>query len=229
MKILDFLNDFFHLFFPSICLTCGNRLVKNEHCICIPCLYDIPRVKFKNYSDNQVTKMFWGRSTIQNAMAYYYFSRGSKYRNLIHQLKYNRQKEIGTLLGKQLGNELYHSPMRDIDIIIPVPLHTKKRMQRGYNQSEIIASGIGKILNKPVITNILYRTVYTKTQTKKTRYERWENIKDVFQLQNESLLKGKHVLLVDDVITTGATLESCALTITKQVDATVSIAVVAMA
>ncbi|MFW6224867.1 MAG: ComF family protein [Bacteroidota bacterium] len=229
MKILDYFNDFLNLFFPAICLTCGNRLVKNEHCICIPCLYDIPRVKFKNYSENQVIRMFLGRTNIQYAMAYYYFSRGSKYRNLIHQLKYNRQKEIGTLLGKQLGNELLHSPMRDVDIIIPVPLHKKKLMERGYNQSEVIATGIGHVLNKPVITNVLYRTVNTKTQTKKSRYERWENIKDVFQLQNKSLLKGEHVLLVDDVITTGATLESCALTMTKQEDVTISIAVVAMA
>ncbi len=229
MKILDFFIDFFHLFFPSTCLTCGNRLVKNEHCICIPCLYDIPRVKFNNYRDNQVIKMFWGRVTIQYAMAYYYFSRGSKYRKLIHQLKYNHQKEIGILLGKQLGNELLHSPMRDVDIIIPVPLHKQKLLQRGYNQSEVIATGIGKILNKPVITNILYRTVNTKTQTKKSRYERWENIKDVFQLHDKTLLKRKHVLLVDDVITTGATLESCALTMSKGLDVNISIAVVAMA
>ncbi len=229
MKIIDLFQDFIHLFFPAICLTCGNRLVKNEHCICIPCMYDIPRVKFKNYTDNQVTRMFWGRIDIQYAMAHYYFSRGSKYRNLIHQLKYNGQKEIGIFLGKQLGNELLHSPIRDIDIIIPVPLHKTKRIQRGYNQSEIIANGVGRILKKPVMTNLLYRTVNTKTQTKKSRYERWENIKDVFELQNKSCLKRKHVLLVDDVITTGATLESCALTITKQEDVTVSIAVVAMA
>jgi ComF family protein len=162
-------------------------------------------------------------------MAYYYFSRGSKYRNLIHQLKYNRQKEIGIFLGKQIGNELLHSPICGIDIIIPVPLHKTKRMQRGYNQSEIIANGVGIVLKKPVMTNLLYRTVNTNTQTKKSRYERWENIKDVFELQNKSFLKGKHVLLVDDVITTGATLESCTLTITKQEDVTVSIAVVAMA
>lgn len=229
MKTIDIFRDFIHLFFPAICLTCGNRLVKNEHCICIPCIYDIPRVKFKNYTDNQVTRMFWGRLNIRYAMAYYYFSRGSKYRNLIHQLKYNRQKEIGIFLGKQIGNELLHSPICGIDIIIPVPLHKTKRMQRGYNQSEIIANGVGSVLKKPVMTNLLYRTVNTNTQTKKSRYERWENIKDVFELQNKSFLKGKHVLLVDDVITTGATLESCALTITKQEDVTVSIAVVAMA
>ncbi|MCK4698881.1 MAG: ComF family protein, partial [Bacteroidales bacterium] len=164
------------------------------------------------------------------ATAYYFFEKESRFAKIIHQLKYRGVTEIGIEMGKIFGAELKEtSRFNEVDLIIPVPLHWKKQKKRGYNQSEFIASGIAESMGKSIDTNTLYKAVETETQTRKSRYERWENVENIFRLRSAEKITGKHILLVDDVITTGATLESCATTLLKENNTKVSIATLAMA
>jgi len=179
--------------------------------------------------DNEVARLFWGRVKLEAATSYYYFYKGSKFQNIIHQFKYKGQKHIAFNLGKLLGADLKNTSFSEIEIIHPVPLHYRKLKKRGYNQSEYIARGISESLNKPVITDAVYRATDVQSQTIKSRYDRWENIKDVFKIKNVSKLKNKHILLVDDVVTTGSTLETCASEILKLDSTKVSVATLAFA
>ncbi|MBB5636561.1 ComF family protein [Pedobacter cryoconitis] len=202
--------DFFHLLFPECCNACGTRLFYGEKCICIRCLYDLPYTDFHLYPDHPAAKLFWGRLPCQEVMALLYFKKGTKAQNLIHQLKYKGQIDVGFMLGLMIGEKLLSNPSyQKADLIIPVPLHRKKENSRGYNQSKSIADGIAKILQLPVVTGLLIRQTDTFTQTKKSRYSRFENMQSVFKLSKSHILKNQHVLLIDDVITTGATLEAC--------------------
>lgn len=230
-KIFSFLNDFLSLIYPNLCLGCKSVLLKNEQYICTKCLFSIPKTKFHDDDENIVNKLFWGRTNLENATAFCYFHKEGILQKLIHQLKYNGKKEVGYYLGKFLGAELSKSEkFKNIDIIIPVPLHPKRERQRGYNQSEWIAIGIAEIMNKKTNSKLVIRDVYTETQTKKTRDERWKNVQSIFNINKIGLLNGKHILLVDDVITTGATIESCAQTILEKVpNVKVSIASLAIA
>lgn len=204
-------NDFFNLIFPKLCSACNKSLVKNEPIICISCQTNLPKTNYHLDIDNPINKIFWGRINIEMAAAFYSFSTKSKVQNLLHQIKYRNNKEAGFFVGKLYGFELRNTNyFKQIDFIIPVPLHQKKLKERGYNQSELIANGLSSSLIAPVITNILYRKIDSATQTKKKRYNRWENVGEIFEIKNIELLKNKNVLLVDDVITTGATLEACA-------------------
>jgi ComF family protein len=171
----------------------------------------MPLTRFWDESDNPVAQTFWGRVEIENACAYFFFAKGSKYRPLLHQLKYKGKREVGVELGLIFGQTLAKSDLyRGIDYTIPVPLHPKKLRIRGYNQAEAIAQGIAQGLGTGMVTNQLVRKEFTETQTRKSRVERVRNVADAFELKNGNGLKGKHLLLVDDVITTGATLEACA-------------------
>jgi ComF family protein len=189
----------------------------------------LPRAKYKDYSANPVMDIFVGRISLQFAAAYFTFSKGSKYQKLLHHLKYYDRPELGEYAGMAFGNELQETCFEDIDMIIPVPLHKNKLHVRGYNQSELIAKGIGARINKPVCTGILYRNVDTGTQTQKSRYERWQNMEGVFRLRTNVSLQNKHILLVDDVLTTGATLEASAIPILANNTTTISIAVLSIA
>ena len=185
----------------------------------------IPRTNFHTEKDNPVEQIFWGRCRIESAAAFSYFHKGSRIRRLIHRLKYDGVKEVGYELGKIYGLSLKSSGFLDgIDIITPVPLHKSRKRTRGFNQSEIISAGISEATGLPVVTTALERTVATSTQTKRSREERWENVEGIFYLKNPTLLEGKHVLLVDDVITTGATIESCVNEILKADSVKVSVA-----
>jgi ComF family protein len=157
-----------------------------------------------------VARLFWGRVSVINATSFMYFTKDSRYRQILHELKYRGQHHIGIEMGRLFGLELKDTPFASADLIHPVPLHIDKFRTRGYNQSELIASGIAQILNIPVESNLIVREVETATQTKKARYERWENVKDTFRIMDPVPLYNKHILLVDDVITTGATIEACA-------------------
>jgi len=139
-----------------------------------------------------------------------YFSRGSRYQQILHKLKYNGQKQIGSAMGRLFGSELINTPFSTADLIIPVPLHPAKLKTRGYNQSELIAAGIGEVLHLPLETTLICRVIDTLSQTHKSRYERWENVRHIFRCEHPVMIRNKHVMLVDDVITTGATLEACA-------------------
>jgi ComF family protein len=173
--------------------------------------------------------MFWGRIPVRNISSFIYFAKGSRYQHILHELKYNGQKNIGTEMGRMFGNELKDTGFSCADLILPVPLHHTRQRKRGYNQSELIARGMSDILHIPVLTSLIIRTMDTLSQTRKSRFERWENVHSVFRCNNPEAIRNKHVLLVDDVITTGATLEACADCILSIEGITVSIASLAFA
>lgn len=228
--VYSYLEDFISLFFPQLCCACASALYKNETVICTNCIYHLPYTNFHLYKDNRVTKQFYGRLPFISATSFLYFTKGSKVRNLIHELKYNNKPEVGIKIGEMFGLKLKETEeYRKIDLIIPVPLHPRRLKKRGYNQSECFAKGLSDKLGVPYNTDILLRSVATATQTHKSRFERFENMKDVFLLKDESLLKGKHILLIDDVLTTGATIEACALELLKTPDIKISIATMAFA
>jgi len=204
------MSDFINLMFPDLCVVCGVNLQKNEHQLCLTCLHDIPRTNYHLIVDNPIERKFWGKVPIHRATSYFFFQKGSSFQKLLHILKYQGNKEIGELLGKYAAMDLLDSPdFASVDLIIPVPLHPQKYRLRGYNQSEWIGKGISDILNKPVNTTSLQRIRENTTQTQKSVYERYENTEGIFQLCNKTELEGKHVLLIDDVLTTGSTLEAC--------------------
>jgi ComF family protein len=226
---MSLLDDFISLLFPNICACCGNSLWKHEEIICTYCDFHLPKTNFHLEQDNPASRTFWGRARIESATAYYYFNKGNKVQRLIHLLKYKGRKDIGIFLGEKQGLLLKNSPLfTTVEVIIPVPLHKKKLMKRGYNQSEQFAVGLGKSMNLPVNPYILSRQKYTETQTKKSRFGRWQNVSEMFALENSILLEGKHILLVDDVITTGATLESCIKTLSAIPGIKISVAAIAV-
>ncbi len=230
MQMMRLIEDFINLFYPKLCAACGAHLLQQEKFICTQCLYNLPKTSYHRINGNLVEQVFWGRAEITAATAYFFFEKESRYAKIIHQLKYCGMKEIGIEMGKIFGAELKESSrFNKVDLIIPVPLHWKKQKKRGYNQSEFIASGIAESMGKPIDTNTLYRAVETETQTRKSRYERWENVENIFRLRSADKITGKHILMVDDVITTGATLESCATTLLKEKNTKVSVATLAMA
>ena len=203
-------NDVISLLFPELCNACGTNLYHGEMEICTKCIYDLPYTDYHLYPDNLVAKQLWGRFNCNAAMAMLYFRKGTKVQNLMHSLKYKSQTEVGVKLGNLLGERLKLSNQySNIDLIIPVPLHPKKERLRGYNQSEYIAKGIADVLKVPVSINNLLRNKITDSQTKKARYTRYENMQAVFNIKHLEQLQKLHVLLVDDVITTGATIEAC--------------------
>jgi ComF family protein len=204
------LTDFLNLLFPNLCIVCGESLHKHEQQLCISCLHGIPKTNYHLTANNPIEKRLWGKALIHRGTAFFIFQKGSPYQKILHSLKYKGNKEIGELLGKYAAEELLDSvDFSTIDVIIPVPLHPKKYKSRGYNQSEWIGKGLSKILKKPIDTNSLIRIRENTTQTKKSVFERYENTDGIFLLQNQNNLTGKHVLLVDDVLTTGSTLEAC--------------------
>lgn len=203
-------NNLINLLFPKVCNACGGYLFQNEIEVCTKCMYDLPFTDYHLHAENRVAKQLWGRLPFANAMAMLYFNKGGKVQNLLHNLKYNGKTEVGEILGKLLAQKLKENESyQDIDYIIPVPLHKSKLKKRGYNQCTHIAIGLVETLKIPVLENNLIRLQKTESQTKKSRYLRFQNMQKVFDVQDEALLLGKHILLIDDVITTGGTIEAC--------------------
>jgi ComF family protein len=201
-----------------------------EQFLCLPCWHDLPVTNFHTDPGNRVAQLFWGRVYLENATAFFAYNKGSNYQHLIHFIKYRGMNELGFITGQRFGIVLSASPaFQDIDVVVPVPLHPKKEKQRGYNQSEWIARGIADTLQKPVCVNILIRNIHTSTQTRKTRFERWENVEGIFTVHAPENFEGKHVLVVDDVVTTGSTLEACANVLKKINGVKVSVATLAFA
>lgn len=222
-------NHLINLFYPNICQSCGNALNEQEETICISCLLRLPKTGFHMHEENPVSRVFWGRVNIKAATSFLFFSKMGKVQSLIHQLKYRRQKEVGLVIGELFGKDLLNSPYyADIDYIIPVPLHPKKLRIRGYNQSLMIAKGLKISMGIDVFTG-LQRKKHSSTQTRKSRYARWENVKDIFEIIEPEKLDGKSVLLIDDVLTTGATLEACATVLSEIPGLSISIATLAYA
>lgn len=228
--IKDYLQDFISLFFPRVCMACGNTLYKHEHMICFSCQYHLPKTNFHLLEDNPVARQFWGKINFSAAASCYYFNKGGKVQHLVHQLKYKGYKEVGSHIGTIYGHDLKNSPLfSTIDAIIPVPLHPRKEARRGYNQAEWFAIGLAESMQAELDVTTLLRVQASETQTRKTRFRRWENVKEIFQLMDAERQAGKHVLLVDDVITTGSTLEAAGHELMKIPGVKVSVASIACA
>jgi ComF family protein len=221
-SIIDF-------FYPRICPGCKIALVKGENCICSKCLFQLPRTNFLADKENVVAKIFWGRIYIENAASFLYFQKGGRLQEILHHLKYRKLGQIGVELGQLFGKELIQSHFAEANVIVPVPLHPSRLRKRGYNQSEKIGQGISETMGIPMITNAIKRVQKNESQTHKSRYDRWENVEQIFKISDTFTLTGKHVLLVDDVITTGATIEACAHEILKTPNCKVSIVTIAYA
>lgn len=210
-RIRILLNDLLALFFPRLCLLCHQPLLRGEKQICSSCFCDLPRTDYHRRKDNPLCKLLAGISSLQEAGAFLFFEREGNVQKLIHSFKYHGSKELAYELGRMAALEMAKRDhlYEGVDLLIPVPLHPRKERKRGYNQSEQIANGIASVVHKPVCTTILYRVSDTPTQTHKTLYERHQNVEKQFSITTPGLLRGKHLLLIDDVITTGATLLAC--------------------
>ncbi len=225
MKIL---KDIFSIFFPEACLCCNDFLASGESVICLTCRHDLPLTNFSFEKDNLIEKSFYGRIPLENATSLFYFFKKGNVQHLIHELKYKNQQQTGTFIGDWLGDQLIDSHrFKTVDCIIPVPLHPKKFKKRGYNQVTTFGESLAKKLGIPYYENILIRVSSTKTQTKKLRFDRWKNVQELFHVQNNFALQNKHILLIDDVITTGATLEACYEALKKTKNLKISIACMA--
>lgn len=203
-------NGLRHIFFPHICSGCGTDLLPENKLLCIRCLNNLPVTNFQHHSINPVEKIFRGRLRLVKAFSYLYFTKDSMLQSLLHELKYKGKKEIGEFLGNKMGEAVHAVFENDpVDALIPLPLHPAKERQRGFNQATAIANGLAEVFKIPVMEKTVARKIFTASQTKKSRLERWDNMEGKFILNEEDAPYGKHVLLVDDVVTTGATLEAC--------------------
>ncbi|WP_371291173.1 ComF family protein [Bacteroides sp.] len=206
------LHSFWSLLFPRCCVVCGSPLSRGEECLCTCCNINLPRTGFHLRKDNPVECLFWGRIPgLKRASSFLFYRKGSDFRRILHLLKYGGYKELGEVMGRYMAAELSSGGFFDgVDMIIPVPLHRKKQKLRGYNQSEWIARGIASVTGIPLCAECMIREKNTETQTRKSTFERWENVEGIFRLCDTVHFEGKHVLLVDDVLTTGATTVACA-------------------
>ncbi len=230
MRVTSLFSDFIGLLYPKNCLLCGDSLVKSEQHICMFCLHNLPYANVYFAKDNYVEKRFWGKVNVEKASAYLVFEKGNSVQKLIHQLKYKGQKELGNYLGKLIAIDFVAKDDKlEFDYIVPVPLHKRRYKNRGYNQSEHLALGIASVLNIPVDTKSLVRVSQKETQTRKSVYDRWQNISNVFELIDRKIFDGKHILLVDDVLTTGSTLEACVVTLQETENIKVSVLALATA
>jgi ComF family protein len=230
LTTIEYLTDVYRLFYPKLCGACNTALYKGEQHICFVCSNNLPFTDFEKLKPNPVEKVFQVRIDVAFATSLLYFSRSTKTQNILHQIKYNNRKQLAIYLGNLLGERIKSTHEQlNFDVIIPVPLHPKKLQIRGYNQSSYIAKGIAEVLNIPIAEHIIKRKINTATQTKKTRVERWQNINNAFELNKKIKLNYNHILLVDDVLTTGATIEACANSLNSKQNLKISVATLAMA
>lgn len=228
--MIRWIDALLNLLFPRSCVVCGGCLVKGEETVCTMCNSRMPRTNYHLQPDNEIEQRFWGKAEIERATSYFFYNKGSDYRHILFKLKYNGYKELGEVMGRYMANELLASDFfKGVDVVIPVPLHSKRKKVRGYNQSEWIALGISHATGIPLDLNTLVRSVSNNTQTRKSVFDRWDNVKDVFQVTSPEKIQGKHILLVDDVLTTGATLVSCATKLLESSDVKISIITLAVA
>ncbi|WP_129715925.1 ComF family protein [Pedobacter sp. SYP-B3415] len=228
MVFADILYDLSLLLFPEPCQACGTSLFKGERLICTTCIYNLPYTDYHLDPDNRVARQFWGRVPLRYAMALLYFRKGGHVQALLHRLKYGNQPELATLMGTLLGERLKTNPdLLNIDFVVPIPMFKKSERKRGYNQSRLIATGMCTATGAQLEDRLLLKKHQTGSQTRKSRFSRYENMRLVFCLSADAHVNGKHILLIDDVVTTGATVEACALVLLEAGAATVSLATLA--
>lgn len=225
MKPISFWHRLLDLISPRCCVVCGHRLSVTEEVICACCNFHLPRTGFqKNPYENEMAKLFWAQIPVERATALFYYEAHSETANILYQLKYNDHPEIGEVLGRMIAKELEPSGFFDgIDGIVPVPLAKKRQRQRGYNQSMELARGVSEITCLPILNKVVRRSTYEGSQTNKGRWERNENVEHVFELINATTIRGKHLLIIDDVVTTGATVIACAKELAKAGDVKISV------
>lgn len=224
------LVDLLMLFFPSNCLVCGKRLDTSRIVLCFQCELNMPKPGFADSVNNPVSQIFWGRIPIMAGSSLFRFEKGSAYQSLIHELKYRGNRKAGLYLGRLLGQELKQDVFSECDLLLPVPLHPRRLKQRGYNQSELIARGASEIMKIPLRTDLIRRKQYQRSQTSMGRQERFENMDKAFTFCGSPIeLKNKKILLIDDIVTTGATLEACGSLLLEQCNCSVYIATLSYA
>jgi ComF family protein len=219
------------LVYPRLCMGCNKPLLEEEEILCLNCnVYNIPRTAYHHIAENETAMRFAGRIPVQGATSFAYFANEGLLQHLLHELKYNDREDIGVYLGRQLGYDLQQTNWASaIDAIVPVPLHPEKEKLRGYNQSQRIAEGMGSVLGLPVMAAAVSRVRNTDSQTQKSREERIENMKEAFSVTEPQKVQGKHLLVIDDVLTTGATIETCALALLAIPGVTISVATIGVA
>jgi len=224
------IKNLLNIFFPKVCFGCSHFLTDNEASLCTKCRHDLPITNYHFIDNNTVEKVFYGRIKLEHATALLSFEKKGIVQHLLHNLKYKGQEDVGVFLGKWLGHELASiDAYQNIDLVIPVPLHKKKQRKRGYNQVSKFGIEIANALNAEYCDNVLVKTTNTKTQVFKKRIARWNSNNEVFTIENSNLINSKHILLVDDIITTGATIEACANVLNKAQKVKISVASMAIA
>ncbi len=204
------MGDFAALFVPRRCAGCDTTLMSFEECLCLGCMEDLPRTRFHEDAANRVEQLFWGKLKLESASALLHFARKGMVQHMLHRIKYQQDQDTGLFLGRLMGEELKDSPrFASVDMLLAVPLHPRKQRSRGYNQAQLLVDGMCETWPHPSVGRELMRVVRTPSQTKRGRLDRWLNVKEAFHLPDPGALQGKHVLIVDDVVTTGATIEGC--------------------
>lgn len=229
-SILQIWKSILNFLFPPLCVVCQKRLLESEEHICIECLSSLPRTDYHNQEENRLEEFLGGKFIFNRAAAFCYFYKSGGLQKIVHEFKYKNNPELAFYMGKLYGTELKDSDfLHNIDYLIPIPLHPKRQKKRGYNQAEEICKGISQATGIPVCTSAISRTVNNPSQTKHSRIERWENVKDIFATTNNPSLKDKNILLVDDVITTGSTIEALAKCFSKDELPIINVAAIGMA
>ena len=228
LKAIKILNDIHTILFPKVCFGCNASLVLGERYLCTVCRHKLPLTYFHRVEDNPIVKIFYGRFPLKSATSFLFFEKGGIVQQIMHYLKYKNQESISPFLGDWMGEELkeIHSFV-SVDVVIPVPLHKNKLRKRGYNQVAGFGKQLAKHLEAVYVDDILVKSSKTQTQTFKDRVTRWYQNKPVFKITNTTVLQNKHILLVDDIITTGATIEACANALNNIPGITISVATMA--
>ena len=207
MKI-PFLSSLLNLVFPKLCVCCGDSLMEGEENFCLTCLYSLPRLAKQDYTDNRIMDLFLGRVKLEKAFSWCMFEKQTSVQNILHHIKYKDKDYLARQMGEIMAREMPDF-FADIDAIVPVPLHKKKQKIRGYNQSQEIAKGVQSVVGLPIFSELLTRTRFSETQTHKNKDQRWQNVQGLFTLEPNEGFEGKHLLLIDDVLTTGSTAIAC--------------------
>jgi ComF family protein len=211
MKLEELIVSFIKLIFPDLCVVCGGRLIDHNKFLCLSCLENLPKTGYHLRRENRAKCCFEGKIPIERASSYLYYSKGGITQSIVREIKYHKNLKLGKWIGEVIAKEIAPSGFFDgIDIMLPVPLHRSKERKRGYNQSTVIAQGIQSVTAIPIDTGSIIRTKANPTQTTKTFFERWQNTHGIFELVDAERLKNRHILLIDDVLTSGSTLEAVA-------------------